>query len=126
MHMPRSNGAEMATIEGNHQVRTEPFRERDDRGISASEREVRVLFDEFRDADPFIGERRLNVEAAHAAQECSLDGGPKMAAREVRDFGNYQCRYHQLQIGAAEHGQTGCMMDVAGVEHGDQGAGVND
>jgi hypothetical protein len=49
-----------------------------------------------------------------------------MAAHKVRDFGNYQCWNHQLQIGVAEHGQTGCMVDVAGVERGDQGSGVND
>jgi hypothetical protein len=124
--MPWPNGAEMAMIEGNHQVGAQPFGERDDRGISASQREVGVLFDELGDASPFVGERRLNIEAAQAAQECRLDGGAKSAAREVRDFGNYESWNHQLQIGAAEHCQTGSMVYVAGVEHGDQGAGVKD
>jgi hypothetical protein len=85
----------MATIEGNHQVSPQPLGEHDDRGIGAAKREVGILLDKFGDAGPFLSERRLNIKAAQPAQECGLDGGAKMAAREVCDFGNDQSWNHQ-------------------------------
>ncbi len=93
--MPGPNGAEMPSIKSCDLIELEPFGYREDRGIDGSEREIRVLPDQFRHPHQVdSGElHELDLAISDRVQEPGFGCGTNTGLQEVADLGEYGAGY---------------------------------
>ena len=122
----RADGAEVAGVQGNHQVCAEALGERDDGRIGPAEREVRVLLDEVGDARPIGWSRRLDVKLAKAPEERGLGSRSETTSEKERHLRDNEGRYDQVQVDTLQNAHRSPMEGLRSVRGGDQRSRVND
>lgn len=88
--MPRAHDPEVPLIEGGHLDGAQPFGQRDQAGVGATEREVAVALHEVGDAGVVGGGERLdqNVAGGDGAEEAGLGGRPELPVDQVGGLGD--------------------------------------
>ncbi len=84
----------MPTIQSRDLSQPEPLRERDDRRVSRTERQVPVLPDETGRTPEVVGKKVCRTEGTvrHRVEERRLDAGTRLPSKQVPDFGRNRRR----------------------------------
>jgi hypothetical protein len=110
--MPGPDGAEVATVERDHDIGAETLGERDDGSVCATEWELGVSLYEVGDTRPVPCRGRFDVEFLQAPEEGRLSLGAESSADDVCDLCDRQRRNDQLKVGAPEDLERLLMIGV--------------
>ena len=124
--MQRANGAEVAGVQGDHQLRAEALGERHDRRFGPTERAVGVLLDKVGNPSPVRGSRRLDVEIAKTPKERGLGSQSEPAAEMERHLGDDQCGDNEVQIARLQHVRRPMVDGLRSVRGGNERPRIND
>ena len=126
--MPRPHNGEMPPVEGCDRGRSEPLCGDDDRSIHGSKRQIAILRDQFRDAEPIAGDDRIGREVARReiAEEANLSFGTQPCLEEVGDLGDHELRNDQRPLVLEQQGKARLVVAVVFVDVGVQGPGIDE
>jgi hypothetical protein len=126
--VPRSDDAEMATIEGRDFGGIEPLRGGDHRGIDGAQRQVTVFGDELSDANRVAGVQWLDCKApaGKVAEEANLGLPAQARPDQIGDLGDDKGGDDERAGMGFQQLKAGGVMGVVGVDVGVEGPCVDD
>jgi hypothetical protein len=124
--MAGAHDGEVAMIERGQFRLTQALDDGKHSGIHKADAQVGVGEHHFPDAHIVSRAQGENVQLA------SMDGleqrrkgiGPNLAREEMVELNEHRCRHHSPYARQPEELHAGCMMCVAGIQSGEDGAGV--
>lgn len=114
---------EVPTVQGGDSGSAKAFRDRDDRSVCTSKREVLVRLDQFRHPRqvlPKDRDEREPVIGCQLPQEPGLDFAAAPTLQEIADLGQDGVGNEQRLIGRLDPFDSAPMIGVAGVDQGDE------
>lgn len=123
-----SNDREVASIECGDLDYAQSFRRGHDRGVDCPKRQVAVLTNQRRDAEPVFGGDRLIDEVAggEVAEEPDLSVGPEAGRQEVGDLGHDQDRHEERTGMSLDQLEALDVMVIVLIDIGVEGPGVDE
>jgi hypothetical protein len=113
----------MPTVQGGYSSNAKALRDRDDRSVRTSKREVLVRLDQFRHARQVLSkdrDEREPVIGCQLTQKPGLDLAAAPALQEIADLGQDGVGNQQRLIGCLNPFDAAPMIGVAGVDQGDK------